>query len=141
MRYRILQGIPYIFCGNKSIVNEKDFLLLVEKRKVRCLVLVKTGSANSLTPKTRSPYSETIDDAHSLIIHDKPMMSLITALLYSNSRFSLPIVDGTNITDNIDIKLKSKLSDLKAVNEELASFGLSLVEKEWMTSMLVIRDK
>jgi thiol-disulfide isomerase/thioredoxin len=117
------------------------FKATIEKRNVKCLALVATKLSTTLKSNGKSPLIEPMTSKSPLIIQNKPVVSLISELLYANTQFPMPIIDGTNIKYNIDLKLKSKLSDLEALNNELASFGLQLIEKEMKIEMLVIRDK
>jgi len=118
------------------------FKAKIENRKVKCLVLTSSKPGEPLKTKdTCTSVFETMTKGKTLIIRNKPVISLISSILYSNTTYPYPIIDGTNFKNNIDITIMSKLSDLKSLNEELKSFGLYLVEKEMQISMLVISDK
>lgn len=118
------------------------FKALIEKRRTKCLVLSNTKPGESLQTKdTCTSVFESMTNGRTLIIRNKPIISLISSILYANSAYPYPIIDGTNFKNNIDIALRTKLSDLESLNKELKSFGLLLVEKEMEINMLVIRDK
>lgn len=114
----------------------------IEKRKVKCLVLVNQGAGEKIFTKDTSVASLTdLKQDKSLFIQNMPIISLIEKIIYANPYLDIPIVNGTNIQSNITITLKSKRSDLKALNQELNSYGLALIEKDDYINILVIKDK
>jgi thiol-disulfide isomerase/thioredoxin len=54
---------------------------------------------------------------------------------------SLAIADGTGYTGRVDLDIQAPLSDVKALNQALLTYGLALVEKPYLAELLVIRDK
>jgi thiol-disulfide isomerase/thioredoxin len=113
----------------------------IEKRKVKCLVLVNTSDQKFLKVKdsTSFPLMEYKPDK-SFAIQNMPVSALVAELIYSNPSLNVPIVDETNFKFNIDINIKSSLSNIESLKSELRQHGLDLVEKEKEIDMLIISD-
>jgi len=113
----------------------------VMSRKRNCLVLVKLSSIDKIKSKGgKALYKDTEEDG--LHVRNQPLKStLLYSLKVSNYHLSTPIIDKTNYLINIDIDIKSKLSDIKEVRKELKKYNLDLIEKEISIPMLVIKDR
>ncbi len=115
----------------------------IEKRKMKCLALVCIKKNEPLKTRIPSavPLARSMIDGNSLVLINKPVISLISEIIYSNADFPLPIVDATNFKANIDITIKTSLSDLERLNKELNMSGLALVKTDKIIDILVIRDQ
>jgi hypothetical protein len=68
-----------------------------------------------------------------------PISSLITAL--SNfGAFKMPIIDATGISEMVDLKL-DPFTTLEALNKNLQTYELQLLESEKELDVFVIRDR
>ncbi len=56
------------------------------------------------------------------------------------STVSLPIVDDTGITGNVDLTMGT-ISDVASIRKALSKYDLDLQEEEREIDMLIIRDK
>ncbi len=113
----------------------------IEKRKTKCLALIKTTDNQYLIEKdTLSPKFMRSDSAYSFVMNNLPISSFVAELTYSNPGIDIPIINETNISYKVNLSIKSKLSDTLAVAKELRYYGLDLVEKEKNIDMLIIED-
>jgi hypothetical protein len=120
----------------------------VEKKRLPCLVLVRTGKGNKLASKGGPPSANIAMTTTEPVryIHNHPFEVLVANIrnrcVYHN--YPKPFVDGTGYKGNIDIQVNREAFDtlqLPALREELRSYGLDLVEKDWLVDVLVIREK
>jgi len=112
---------------------------VVEKRNRPYLALVRTTQEDRLATKgnTRSVKA----NSFSLQLLNGTLGGLISRLSFSLQSQNMDIIDETGYTDNIDMTLNCRLSDLTALNEELAKYGLALQKKEKLMEVGVIRMK
>ncbi|TPE42454.1 TlpA disulfide reductase family protein [Pontibacter mangrovi] len=110
----------------------------LQRRKVDCLVLVRTSRKDFLASKGGSEQRSV--DAQKFELLNKPFRHLVSALQYENKLQPLPIVDETGYTGNIDIRLPQPLSDLDQVREALQDYGLDLRPARRKLDMLVISE-
>lgn len=126
----------------------------VEKRKVKCLTLIRTSAKD----KVRSKGGEKVDNFHVSSLKESQTDSL---KIYQNSDYKTfsnrlrsiveyflkqPFHDATGfpphklISLHIDGQAIDSL-DIKAIKIELNKYGLDLVEKEWVMDILVLREE
>lgn len=121
----------------KNISEYADYSATIEKRKVRCLVLKRTSSIDKLRTKegpTRFSFSMT-----ETILKNASLYKLVNNL-NALSTVSLPIVDDTGITGNVDLTMGT-ISDVASIRKALSKYDLDLQEEEREIDMLIIRDK
>lgn len=118
---------------------------VVEKRKVLCLVLVKKGNINRLYsqggPMDTNIYSALGDKL--CYFHNYTFGAIMGKLqnLFSDS-LPTPFVNGTGYHGTVDITFdKSAITNLNLLKKELGKNNLDLVKEEWLTNVLVIREK
>jgi len=110
----------------------------LEKRRVPCLVLRRTGSAANL--ETKGGPTESTLYAHGLKrLRNAPLAYLIAQLL-SEESIRLPVLDETGIRGRVDLDLRAPLADLPALRQELRRYHLALEEAEREIDVLVVRD-
>ena len=130
MSYHILQqDLNRFFPFNASI----------ERRKVRCFVLKKISKGNKIISHG-GKFNFTIDKNY-LKVQNCPVSSFVSLLANMNKNISIPIIDGTNYTKNIDITVIRKFSNTQDFSKNLKKYGLELVEEVREINMLVISDK
>jgi thiol-disulfide isomerase/thioredoxin len=119
----------------------------IEKRMVRCLVLVKTKACNKLKSKGGKPASnfwiKTDDSMH--FIKNKPFKYLVNILNLSakTKGLSTPFINGTTYTGNIDIKMSTNAIDdfnINALKKDLKNYGLDLVEQTRLLNVLILKE-
>lgn len=111
----------------------------VERETINSLVLVRTSPEDKL----RSTSDQRSVDIGPFYAHIRKgyLIDLMMRLEHQYLQGSaLPIADGTGYTEQIDLDLEAPLSDLAALNNALAAYGLAFVEKPYPADLLVIRD-
>lgn len=123
----------------------------IEKRKVNCLVLVRTSVQDKLQTKGGLPrdnfYRASLKSIHidsiryyyntSYATFSKRIGSLI------ESNFNLPFQDSTHYTGSIDIELNGDILDNKNISllrGELKKYDLDLIVKECILDVLVLKE-
>ena len=118
------------------------FKASIEKRKIKCLILRNISNENMVKTKhAEGPSFVHYNEDQTVSMQNMPIASLILQLIYWNTNIKSPIVDGTTISDNVDIAIHSRFNDIKSLNKELQHYGLTLSEEEKEIKMLVITDK
>lgn len=112
----------------------------LEKRKMKCLILVRTSQEDKLA--TRGGQQERDDNQYYFHLRNLPLWWLLVRLsTYYFQNSPLPLLDETNYNGNVDLDLSCNLSDVKSLSTELAKYGLKFEEAEREIDMIVISDK
>jgi thiol-disulfide isomerase/thioredoxin len=114
-----------------------------ELRKMNCLVLYKRDSINEIATKGGEANMDINESSIRKFISNEPVSTLIDLLNHLPVSKTLPVIDETGISGNIDLELPTDLFDLSL--DSLKSFlkrkGLELLEKEREIKVAVIKDK
>jgi len=120
----------------------------VEKRKIPCLVLTRISADDKIATKgpiLDSVYAKINGTDSNVAYNNVPISELVAGLnynfIYNNIQF--PVVDGTGYRGNIDLIISiNSLSplNLNSLRKELRKYGLDLIEKKWVTDVLVIKE-
>ncbi|WP_293299859.1 TlpA disulfide reductase family protein [Pedobacter sp. UBA4863] len=132
--YRQMQNDLNGFLGAKfNIIGSRQL------RKVKCLAVVKIGDVSSLETQGAKP--QFLKDGNGLKIVNIPIDRFLSelAILHLQS-YSTPLINDTGITENVDLEIKGKLSNLKSLKTGLNKYGLDIIEKEKEIEMVVISD-
>ncbi|PTT39494.1 hypothetical protein DBR28_07310 [Chryseobacterium sp. HMWF028] len=121
----------------KNLSQFADYTATIEKRKVKCLVLKRTSAVDKL--KTKGSGMTFLFSLPKTDVQNTPVYALVNSLNAVPS-VSLPIIDETGYTGNIDLKMGT-ISDVTSIRKELSKYDLDLVEAERELIMLVIKDK
>jgi thiol-disulfide isomerase/thioredoxin len=117
----------------------KAYTVTIEKRGTKCLALVRTSDIDKL--KSKGGHSEAVFDGISGRLTNFPLRRLVAVLASQYmSRSPYPIIDQTGYTNWVDLQINARLSDVKAVNAELARYDLALEPVTVPIDMMVIRD-
>jgi len=112
----------------------------IEKRKTKCLVLMRTSEDDKM--ETNNGEEEVADNRYFLHLQNKSLQWLMWKLgAYYMQLSPLPFLDETSYTGNVDIDINADLSDVNAVNKELEKYGLQFKEAERDINMMVIKEK
>jgi len=109
-----------------------------EKGMTKYMALVRISPDDKLATKGGIEIDRA--DKFSLKLQNQDLNSLLWDLALPLQAYPA-LQDETNYTSKVDLELNCSLSDLKAVNNELAKYGLQLQEKEKVAEIGVIRDK
>ena len=117
------------------------FEVKIERRKTKCLVLVKNNKV--LIRETEHPNlpSKAEFTKEGFCMINASISSLLKPLLYINHMIVLPILDETGYEKCVDMCLPSKLFDLPKLRASLYNYGFNLIEAEREIKMLVIKPK
>lgn len=112
----------------------------VEKRTMPCWELTISEKGKK-TLKTKG--KETKHESFNYLGFDYrnvPMTEII-AKLWENFQSEPPFIDKTGMTENIDIRIETDLTDFEAFRKALRSYGLELKKGNKEMKVIVIRDK
>jgi thiol-disulfide isomerase/thioredoxin len=120
----------------------------VEKRKILCLVLTRISADDRIATKGPMPdsiYAKIIGIDSNVVYNNVPVSELVSGLNYNfeYNKIRFPVVDGTGYRGNIDLIIGiNSLSplNLNSLRKELRKYGLDLIEKKWLTNVLVIKE-
>ena len=118
----------------------------VEKRKIPCLVLTRISTDDRIAtkgPMSDSVYAKIIGTDSNVVYNNVPVSELVSGLNYNfvHNKIDFPVVDGTGYRGNIDLTLSIKSLiplSFNLLKKELRKYGLDLIEKDWVTDVLVI---
>lgn len=110
----------------------------VEKQRIKCLVLKKTGASVDLKTKGGTAVSNTLNTT--IQLRNAPLEHLIVYLNVNNQFTDLNVIDETGSTDHVDLNLGT-VKNLEELKTALRKHGLDLIEEERELSVLVIHDR
>lgn len=113
----------------------------IEKRRKKCLSLVRTGKKDQSKPEKKTGGALEIKNGKTFKMENEPISSLIyNGLGAYAGRSPLPLVDATNFKGKVSLTLTDKL-DLEAIRKDLQQAGFDLIEQTLDIDMLVITDR
>jgi thiol-disulfide isomerase/thioredoxin len=113
----------------------------VEKRKMKCLSLIKTSSGDKLKTTGGKPEFKLYKNEERRYIHNYPMSYLVAGLSRIVTE-GLPILDETGYTGKIDIDFgRSSIHDLNSIKKCLSKYELDLILVERELEMFVLTEK
>lgn len=117
----------------------------IDKRKVKCWVLVRTSSKDKLATQSKEAiYSKTYDNG--LIVKNGNLAMFTESFTHKNciqETQIFPFVNETGFdiySKKIDLNL-SNLSEIEKIRQDLNNYDLDLIEAERELRVLVISDK
>ncbi len=109
-------------------------------RKINCLIITKKEATNPIATKGGKPEMDYAKKSIRKFMTNQPMRVLMDFL---NSHSSVPLIDETGISGNIDVELPADLFHLSPVS--LKSFlqknGFTVTQKEKAIQVAVITNK
>ena len=111
----------------------------IRKSPVKCLALVRISETHNLLTKGGKSENK-LSDPQNPYLRNLPITILVNRIKKIES-ISVPIIDETGYTNNIDIDLQSGFNDLLLLRKELNKHGLDLVERVRDLDMLYIKEK
>ncbi len=133
-----IDSLAYQYLQN-DVLKFFAFSVKVEMKEVSCYVLktndnyalVKSGNTKKLFE-----YTDT-----SFILENMPVSTLIESLNDLTLFKSSPVIDETNYSSNINLKLKNSFTDILILKQELSKNGFILEQRQRNIKMLVIDSK
>jgi thiol-disulfide isomerase/thioredoxin len=124
-----------------DLLNESsDFNGMVQRRKVKCLVLVKKGRRvpEELNSKGGELALHFFADGKPGVLSNVSMSDFVVTL--NNLEQITPlIIDETGIEQKVDLRL-APFSSLESLNNDLSQYGLQIKEAERPLDVFVIQD-
>ena len=127
----------------------------IEKRAVKCLLLIRTSEKNKLKTKGGEPGESAFaislsakdnDSGHSSIrvLRNKPFQELYGIIRgYGNSVFGIKIIDSTGFNGNIDFEMPAEILynlTVEKLRKVLNKYDLDLVESNVPMDVLVLHE-
>lgn len=131
----------------QDLVRYFGYIGKVEKRKVKCLVLVRTGERDQLRTKGGKTmtnfFSKTPDSIRYFLNEPFADFSDYLKGVYENWDVPTPFIDATGYKRNIDIYLSAStlnnILNIPNLNKALKKYGLEIKREDWLTNVLVIQ--
>jgi thiol-disulfide isomerase/thioredoxin len=112
----------------------------LEKRETTCLVIKKV-SDNTLVKSSGGEGGVNYEYGTFTLRNRKigVLVGYLNVLAMQKSPY--PVVDGTGLTEAIDLDLEADLSDITDLNKALSSYGLVIEKDQRVIDILVVKDK
>lgn len=142
--YELLNG-NYLKLNSNQIMQRDlnvfftEYTASIEKRRVKCLALVRTSNATEI-PNSKGKSTAQFN-SFGAEMTNCPLYVFIARMQYFLQSHPLPLFDDTNYSPWVDLSIKANLSSVKEINEALQKYNLKFIEKEAEIDMLIIRDK
>jgi thiol-disulfide isomerase/thioredoxin len=117
--------------------------VLTEKRKIKCIVLRKTDQINRIISKGAEPDLDINKTSIKKFMTNQPVTVLIHLLNNLPATRSVPVINETNLSANIDMELPPNLYGLTIGSLEsfLKKAGFAVTETEREIEVSVIKNK
>jgi len=134
----------------KDVARYFDVDVRVEKRKIKCLLLISIGSMDKLKTTGGKPATNfyRMSDDSIRYLKNQSFEQIVNWLTRVPTAYSLstPVINLVKFTGNVDFEIKSSTINaeqfnLSTLRAALHQYGLDLVEKVYFTDVLVISDK
>jgi hypothetical protein len=116
-----------------------QYVATLQKRPWRCLAL-KTINGNVNAP-TDDGTPEADFDFTGGILRNCNLNVLTKKMAHYFQRYRLPVINNTGFNGRVDLDVNADLSDIAAVNSELARYNLRFEEMNMEQEIMVIQDK
>lgn len=113
------------------------YTVTLEKRPVKCLVLIRTTTKDKLATKggkKRSTFLRTPS-----ILRNVPLKNMVN-MLNGEINFKELFIDETGYTGNVDLEV-SGVKDIGTLKKELQKYDLDLIPEERQILMMIIKDQ
>ena len=120
-----------------------DYYGRIEKRKIKCLVLVKSKPILNLKSKNPSVPGKYNYLDNGFVVQNMPISrSLLKALTNAKQDLKTPVINETKYSENVDLFLSANpTDDLSSLRKALRKIGMDLITVEREIKMLIITDK
>lgn len=109
-----------------------------EQRKVNCLLLKRLPENTKGLSKNGAPQTNVEDiDNKPKYWHNYPMSTITT---YLNAYYPMPVIDETNLTQNISIVLPLDFTNLVSLKTTLAKFGFTITEEQRELEFFILSE-
>ncbi|VTR27856.1 DUF3738 domain-containing protein [Sphingobacterium thalpophilum] len=127
---------------NQFLMDKWNVKAMVKRTKVPVWALKRIAKVDKLK-YLGNEKPKIWDDNRLIYYRNVKIADLISNLNYINPDLGIPIVDGTQIDFPIDIQMtvdRDLARNLKALNSDLARYGLKIVRSQATLNMLVFEN-
>jgi len=117
----------------------KEYTASIEKRKVKCLTLVRTSNLDKILTKGGLPKAQATKFGASFT--SCFLRVFVDRMKFYLQNHPLPLVDETGFKEMADLNIQANLSNVEELNTALGKYDLKFVEKEAYIDMLIIKDR
>jgi thiol-disulfide isomerase/thioredoxin len=111
----------------------------IEKRRVKCLVLRNSKLVAKISSREGGSSVNNLRETEAVkYLHNQPISDLVN---YLDAILPLPVLDESNFTQHIDLRLPVDLTDIPGLQTALSKYGLTLAETERELDMFVLSEK
>lgn len=121
-----------------DLVNYFGYKAEIEKRKIKCFVIRSDKNVKRAISSGGKPQYNFSNNQEPKSMTNQPISKLIYYLNYS---LPAPVIDETNFTQSIDMKLPNDLLNIDSLKFALHQYGFHLKEAEREIEVFVISDK
>lgn len=116
-----------------------QFKVSIQKRKVNCLVLVRTSNVDKL--KTTGAEHQAKFDFYSCVLHNATISEFIQPLdTYYLQNSPIPVMDKSGYSGKIDLEIQGKMFSTEEINKALKKYDLTFKTSQEEIEMLIIED-
>jgi len=137
--------VPLSMASSATAIMRRDLAAFfpkyqasVETKIVPCMALETLGGAVDAPTEGDDP--EVNFDFTGAYLHNCGLNVLAKRMALYFQKYKLPVVNDTGYKGRVDLEIHADLTDLAAVNKELAQYHLQFVRKDLPREILVIRD-
>jgi len=127
-------------CMIRELNQYSGYYGRIERRKMKCLALVRTSDNDKIKTKGKAPEYMLYNSSPNKFINNLGIKELVRALDIK-SNLKLPVVDKTGYTGNVDIEFKADFDDYAALRKSFQKYDLDLIETEMEIDVFVISRK
>ncbi|HET7117842.1 MAG TPA: TlpA disulfide reductase family protein [Hanamia sp.] len=117
--------------------------VITEKRKMKCLVLSKSDAINKIISRGSKADIDISETSIKKFMKNQPLSDLIHLLNNLPATRSIPVINETNISSNIDLELPKNFYELTidSLKAFLKKAGFGVAEKEKEIKVSIITNK
>jgi len=115
------------------------FAVKVETKDVSCYILKLAPGFSGIKSSNKEKLFEYTDST--FILKNMPVSYIIESMNHQELFKTIPVIDETNYSADIDINLKNAFTDIETLKKQLLQNGLQLEKGLRKLRMLVISDK
>ncbi len=112
----------------------------LEKRETMCLVIKQTAESKDI--RSNGGEKRVNYEYGTFTVRNQKIAVLVGYLnVLAMQKSPYPVVDGTGLTETVDLDLEADLSDIDDLNRALKPYGLIMEKDQRVIDILVVKDK
>jgi thiol-disulfide isomerase/thioredoxin len=114
---------------------------IIEKRKTKCYVLIRTSTINRIASKGGKPEMEIDNDKNLIHIRNNTLNSFMMFWQsFQMYHTPTPIIDETGYNMPVDLEIQSNIRDIASLNQALQKYDLEFKLTDRDLDMIIIKD-